>query len=107
MEITTGSGANSVTYTADHNKVHSVGKSRRLKHEPNRHLSHNYVTEDLLQRQLHLYETGKDPEERDYHTSVHTTEAATLLPLQNSNSEQMVQRVKRVQRVLTLQKLQL
>jgi len=33
---------------------------------------------------LHLYETGKDPEERDYHTSAHTTEAATLLPSQNS-----------------------
>lgn len=40
--------------------------------------------EDMRQRQVLLYEQGKDPEERDYHTSAHTQEFADLVKSQNS-----------------------
>lgn len=43
------------------------------------------MAEDMRQRQRHLYETGKDPEERDYHTSVHHMQAQELVSSQNSS----------------------
>ena len=42
------------------------------------------TAEEIRQRQIYLYEAGKDPEERDYHTSAHTKDPSVLLPSQNS-----------------------
>mmetsp|Transcript_6031 Transcript_6031/g.19025 ORF Transcript_6031/g.19025 Transcript_6031/m.19025 type:complete len:1100 (-) Transcript_6031:510-3809(-) len=40
--------------------------------------------EDMRQRQIMLYETGKDPDDRDYHTSAHSTDLKTLMESQNT-----------------------
>eukprot|EP00928_Gymnodinium_smaydae_P039792 TRINITY_DN2710_c0_g1_i1.p1 TRINITY_DN2710_c0_g1~~TRINITY_DN2710_c0_g1_i1.p1 ORF type:complete len:1088 (+),score=226.71 TRINITY_DN2710_c0_g1_i1:210-3266(+) len=40
--------------------------------------------EGMRQRQIALYEEGKDPEERDYHTSVHSVSPENLTKGQNS-----------------------
>mmetsp|Transcript_93778 Transcript_93778/g.195584 ORF Transcript_93778/g.195584 Transcript_93778/m.195584 type:complete len:1096 (+) Transcript_93778:87-3374(+) len=40
--------------------------------------------EDMRQRQIMLYEAGKDPEDRDYHTSAHSQPLEELMKSQNT-----------------------
>eukprot|EP00401_Gymnodinium_catenatum_P072568 CAMPEP_0117504914 /NCGR_PEP_ID=MMETSP0784-20121206/25095_1 /TAXON_ID=39447 /ORGANISM="" /LENGTH=1087 /DNA_ID=CAMNT_0005300285 /DNA_START=94 /DNA_END=3357 /DNA_ORIENTATION=+ len=77
----------SLTYQAEDVKAALAAGPPRASSERKLHRAGSMLiakAEDMRHRQVMLYETGKDPNDRDYHTSAHSQDLDKLMASQNS-----------------------